>query len=186
MSPIETLLSRKSHAKLTSPAPTKEQLEILFKAALRAPDHALLKPWRYRVFSGSELTQLGELFVKASLDADADLSEQSIERIRNKPMRAPMVIVASVFFSEHPKVPHIEQILSAGASVQNLLVAAHFLKIGAMWRTGALAFNDFLKQYMGLADNEQIIGFIYLGKEQGEKRAVEHPPIEEFVSWYNE
>ena len=81
-----------------------------------------------------------------------------------------MVIVASVCIKEHPKVPKVEQLLSAGASVQNLIMAAHFQGIGAIWRTGNLAFNHHLMKSLGLAESEEIVGFIYLGSEVGEKR----------------
>ena len=182
MNSIELLLSRKSHNKLIAPAPTKEQLETLFKAALRAPDHALLRPWRYRVYESDGLDRLGEAFVQASRQSDPELSAEKLEKIRTKPKRAPMVIVASVKITEHPKVPPIEQILSGGASVQNLLMAAHFQSIGAMWRTGALAFDENLKSLLGCDANESIIGFIYLGSEEGQKRLPKAVELTDHVS----
>ncbi|MET1253765.1 nitroreductase family protein [Aliikangiella maris] len=173
MDALEQLLSRKSHNKLVEPAPNKQQLEILFKAALRAPDHALLKPWRYRVYQGSALNRLGEMMLKASLNAEPELSEDKQQRILAKPQRAPMVIVASVGIKEHPNVPEIEQILSGGASVQNLLMAAHFQNIGAIWRTGDWTFDPYFAGLLGLEDNEKIVGFIYLGSEEGTKQPVQ-------------
>ena len=181
MNPLELLLSRKSHNKLTEPAPSDEQLEILFKAALRAPDHACLRPWRYRVYSKSGLDELGQQFALASLDSEPELSQAKLDKIKMKPHRAPMVIVASVCLIEHPKVPKVEQTLSAGASVQNLLMAAHFQGIGAMWRTGGLAYNDFLMKSLGFAENEEMVGFIYLGTEVGNKRKVKDFDISDFV-----
>ncbi|MDH5630428.1 MAG: nitroreductase [Gammaproteobacteria bacterium] len=178
---IETLLSRQSHNKLTEPAPTDEQLDILFSAALRAPDHALLKPWRFRVYKGESLKVLGEFFVQASLADSNDLSEEKQDKIRNKPLRAPMVIIASVSLTEHPKVPEIEQYLSTGASVQNILMAAHFQNIGAIWRTGSLAFNPHLHRLLEMPENEKIVGFIYLGQEEGERRKLKSVDVKDFV-----
>ena len=183
LSPLSILQARQSHNKLVDPAPNREQLEDMFKAALRAPDHALLRPWRYRVYEGKALSELGEHFLTASLNDEPELSDLKREKIRNKPLRAPMVIVASVLLQEHPKVPHVEQILSAGASVQNLLMAAHFQGIGAMWRTGSLAFNHHLMDLLGLEEDEVIVGFIYLGKEEGDKRRIKPLEIEAFVSY---
>jgi len=183
MNPLETLLSRKSHNKLAAPAPTQEQLQIMMQAALRAPDHAQLKPWHYRIYTGDSLVKLGEHFVTTSLEENPVLSDDKIEKIRNKPLRAPMVIVASVKIVEHRKVPEVEQVLSAGASVQNLIMAAHFLGVGAIWRTGNLAFNRKLMDMLGFATNESIVGFIYLGQELGDKKPV--PDVEQagFVEW---
>ncbi len=183
MSLIDKLLTRKSHNKLIAPAPTEEQVKQMIKLALRAPDHALLKPWRFRVFTGDGLVQLGEYFAKASQIIDPDIGIKKIEKIKNKPLRAPMVIVASVAIEPHPKVPEIEQYLSAGASVQNLLMGAHLLNIGAMWRTGSLCFNRHLMELLGYESNEFIVGFIYLGHEDGEKRAPKHPELAKFVDW---
>lgn len=184
MSALDLLLSRKSHNKLIAPAPTEEQLTQLFQCALRAPDHALLKPWRYRVFQGEALNELGEKFAQAAKIDDPEITEVKLDKVKRKPLRAPMVIVASVEIVEHPKVPEIEQVLSGGASVQNILMAAHFQGIGAMWRTGSLAFNDNLMRLLGLAENEKIIGFIYLGQEEGDKRVAKELNIEDFVTRY--
>ena len=185
MDPIELLLSRKSHNKLIAPAPNEEQLQILFKAALRAPDHALLRPWRYRVYTDDGLETLGNYFVQAAKDSDPNITQEKLQKAQLKPKRAPMVIVASVCLVEHRKVPKVEQILSAGASVQNLLMAAHFQGIGAMWRTGDLAYNTFLMECLDFAEDEIIVGFIYLGTEEGEKRAAKPFEISDFVTRYS-
>jgi len=183
MNPVETLLCRKSHNKLTGPAPTKAQVKTMMQAALRAPDHAKLRPWRYQVFSGESLNRLSNYFVGASLAENSELDEIRIAKIAAKPLRAPMVIVASVIQIEHKKVPPVEQLLSAGASVQNLLMTAHFLQLGAIWRTGGLCFNRHLMDLLGYAENQSIVGFIYLGQEQGSKRAVPQIDQDDFVEW---
>ena len=182
MEPIDLLLSRKSHNKLIAPAPSDSQLDLLFKSALRAPDHALLKPWRYRVYQGSALNDLGEMFAQAAQLADTELSQEKLDKLRLKPLRAPMVVIASVIVKEHPKVPVIEQFLSAAAGVQNLLVAAHFEGIGAMWRTGSMAYNKHLMKLLELEQDESIIGFIYLGTETGNKREAKPVSVEDYVT----
>jgi len=183
MNPLETLLTRKSHNKLTQPAPTEAQVKILMQAALRAADHAQLKPWHYRIYTDESLRQLGEHFVTATMSIDPDCSIEKQDKIRKKPLRAPMVIVATVKIVEHRKVPEIEQILSAGASVQNLIMAAHFQQIGAIWRTGDLAFNRKLMDLIGLEGNESIVGFVYLGQELGDKKPVPNVEQADFVEW---
>ena len=180
---LEQLLTRKSHNKLVAPAPTEDQVEAMMKLALRAPDHALLKPWRYQVFSGDSLVKLGEYFAEATKIADQTTSSEKLNKIKNKPLRAPMVIIASVVIESHPKVPEIEQYLSAGAGVQNILMGAHLLNIGAIWRTGSLCFSRPLMDMLGFHSNEFMVGFIYLGQELGQKRETKHPKISEFVTW---
>lgn len=183
MTPLDTLLARKSHNKLASPAPTIEQVAIMMQAALRAPDHALLKPWRYKVFTGESLNQLGELFAKISLLNDPHLSKEQLNKIKLKPLRAPMIIVSIVKVVEHKKVPKVEQILSAGASAQNLIMAAHFMNIGAIWRTGDLAFSRELMNELDLTEDESITGFIYLGQELGDKKPIPVVDSSGFIEW---
>ena len=179
---LALLLSRKSHNKLIAPAPSEQQLKFMFEAALRAPDHAQLKPWRYRVFQGEALLQLASFFVQAATKADPSISLDKAQKIEAKAMRAPLVVVASVCLVEHPKVPKMEQILSSGASVQNLLMAAHFQGIGAIWRTGDLAFNSYLRELLEFAKDEIVTGFVYLGTETGVKREAKIPEISDFVT----
>jgi nitroreductase len=183
-SAFEILSSRKSHNKLIEPAPTEEQVHAMMKVALRAPDHALLRPWRFQIFSGRGLRKLGEYFERASVAATPSLDQDKRNKIAGKPLRAPMVVVVSVKLVEHKKVPEIEQLLSGGASAQNLIMAAHFLGIGAIWRTGSLCFNPHLKVELGMSENESIIGFIYLGQEQGDKRTAKPVDESEHVTWH--
>lgn len=180
---LDRILLRKSHNRLVSPAPSKEAMEKMFQAALRAPDHALLKPWRYRVYQGAALELLGQAFVNASLKTDPALTSEKQLKIKSKPLRAPMVVVASAVIKEHPKVPREEQLLSAGASVQNLIMCAHLLSVGAMWRTGDLAFNRHLMTELGMEPSEEIVGFVYLGTEDGIKKPVPEIAQNDFVEW---
>ncbi len=183
MNPIKTLLCRKSHNKLVGPAPTKSQVKTMMQAALRAPDHAQLRPWRYQIFCDKSLKRLSSHFVSASLSENPLLDKNQIAKIAAKPLRAPTVIVASMLQIKHKKVPHIEQVLSVGASVQNILMTAHFMQIGAIWRTGDLCFNRHLMDLLSFAENQSIVGFIYLGQEEGDKRAIPHIEQKEFVEW---
>ena len=183
MTELEKLMSRKSHNKLVAPAPSESQVEQMMKLALRAPDHAQLKPWRYQVFTGDSLIQLGDFFAQASQLENPELTSDQLDKIKSKPLRAPMVIVASVVITEHPKVPEIEQYLSSGASVQNLLMGAHLMNVGAIWRTGSLCFNRHLMDLLGLKTNESLVGFIYLGQEEDNKKLPKFVEQNEFVSW---
>ena len=65
--------------------------------------------------------------------------------------------------TENHKVPVWEQVLAVGAAVQNIMVAAHALGLGAMWRTGDLANDPSVKAKLGFAAKDQVVGFIYLG-----------------------
>lgn len=163
MSVVESLINRVSIASLSAPAPTDEQLSMLFSAASRAADHACLKPYRFLVIQGEGLQQFGRSLRTIRAQQDASLSEQQLQRFENLPLRAPMIVVVIASCQDHPKVPHIEQIITAGAAAQNLINAAYALDIGAYWRTGDIAYNDDVKTLLKLEVQEHIVGFIYLG-----------------------
>lgn len=163
MDALEALHQRVSVAKLQAPAPDEQQREALFRAATRAADHKHLQPWRFLVIEEEGLDQLGELFSKAILADNPQAPEKALDSLRKKPLRAPMILVAIASCQEHPKVPVVEQIVSTGAAVQNMLVAAHALGIGAFWRTGDMAYHPTVLSGLGLGAMEKIIGFLYLG-----------------------
>ncbi|MFK0573901.1 nitroreductase, partial [Endozoicomonas sp.] len=179
---IELLLGRVSSPMLENPGPTDKQLDIMFQAALRAPDHARLRPWRFLTVSGEAREALGELLAKVTLEEQPDLSDDALTRLRGLPLRAPVLVLAICPVKEHPKVPEIEQKMSLAAAVQSLLLAAHAQGVGAIWRTGTLCYQPSLARGLGLADNEQLMGFVYLGKPAGVKKKVPAVDIEKFVS----
>ena len=181
MNGIELLLERESRPLLEAPGPTKAQLDIMFSAALRAPDHARLRPWRFLTVSGDDRHTLGELLATVSKEDRPDLSEDAVNRCKGLPFRAPMVILAICVTQEHPKVPFLEQQLSLGASVQNLLLAAHAQNLGAIWRTGAICYHPSLAKGLGLADNERLLGFIYVGTATGPEKKLQKLVVSDYV-----
>ncbi|MCR8915543.1 nitroreductase [Marinobacter panjinensis] len=177
---MDALLNRSSESRLAAPAPDAETLEKAFACAARAPDHALLRPWRYLVIEGEEaLTALGELFAST---CDEDAPDKVRDKLRQNPLRAPMIIVGIVSHQTHPKVPEIEQTMSAAVGMGYLLLALEAAGYGGMWRTGGLAYNPDIAKGLGLEDHETITGFLYTGSVSSAKPPVPRPDPKEFVS----
>ncbi len=185
MDALDALHQRVSVPRLVGPAPTAAQREAMYRAALRAPDHAYLRPWRFLVIEGEGLEALGELFGRAALvQANGDLSADVLARYQGLPLRAPLLIVAICSHSEHPKVPSIEQDMACAAAVSNMLVAAHAQGLGCVWRTGDLAYDPLVREGLGLGSHETIAAFLYVGHPAGElKRIPELDPQDFFTSW---
>src|SRR5690606_25086594 len=141
MNNLELLEGRVSFPMLQEPAPPQEVVERAIRAAIRAPDHGQLKPWRFLTIQGDGLDQLGELLVKAGLAKDPAADERECTKLRNMPHRAQMVIVAITLLCDSPKVPANEQRLSTGAAVMKMMLAFHAQGYGCMWRTGWLAYD---------------------------------------------
>ncbi len=163
MDPLQMLQSRVSVPRLTAPAPSPDQLVEVFKAAARAPDHGKLQPWRFLVIQGDGLKSLSEVFLAALAKSSPDVSPSIVEKTKNMPFRAPMLIVSIAKCLDHPKIPKQEQLLACGAATQNILNALFALGYGAVWRTGDLAYDEQVKLPLGLGELEEIIGFIYVG-----------------------
>ncbi|WP_394562023.1 NAD(P)H nitroreductase [Aquipseudomonas alcaligenes] len=181
MQALDLLLNRVSVGRLLAPAPDAAQRELMFRAALRAPDHGQLRPWRFITIEGDARGRLGELFAEAQAQDPANKAEV-LDKARAMPLRAPLLLVVVACLSEHPKVPQEEQVLSAGCAAHGVLLAAQALGFGAIWRTGPLTHHPHVLAGLGLGANEKIVGFLYLGSFEGERRS---PPALEtagFVS----
>jgi len=165
MDAMELLLTRSSGVKLVDPPPTDAEFEQILKAAVRAPDHGRLKPWRFLSIRGSGRERLGDLFAEATRLANPAASVEALGREKDKALRAPLVVIAIARLSTQPnvKVPEIEQMLSAGAAAQNILLAAHALGYAAVWKTGAAAYDAHVKARLGLEAHEHIVGILYIG-----------------------
>ncbi|QQD21381.1 nitroreductase [Venatoribacter cucullus] len=181
MHALDVLTQRVSIAQLSGPDITTDQQEMLIRAALRAADHAWLRPSRYLTVQGAARSRLGEIFLQATPDWQ-QLPADKQQKLLNAPLRAPLVIVAICRVQEHPKVPALEQLLSTGAGVQNMLNAAWALGLGAIWRSGDVAHNPAVAAALGLAANEQIVGFIYVGHPNTTPKAVPELEVRDFVT----
>lgn len=169
MDALTLLTTRYSSARLTEPAPAGEVLEHIKRAALQVPDHGNLKPWRFIIAEGrAALSRLGDIFAEAAVEDNPALASELIERARQLPLRAPMVIVCIAKAVVHAKIPLVEQQHSAACSVMAMQQAAFAQGFGGIWRTGAYAQLDFVKQALELGEDDEIVGFLYLGTKAAE------------------
>ena len=185
MEALDALLNRVSLGRLQEPAPDAAQREVLFRAALRAPDHGYLRPWRFLTIEGEGRERLGELFVSAVLAKDSQAPEAATTKARNMPMRAPLMVVVIAKLQAGHKVPEVEQLLSAGCAAHGILLAAHAQGLGAIWRTGDMAYDRTVAKGLGLAENERVVGFLYLGSVEGDRRAVPELAPADFVQTWS-
>jgi len=151
---------------LTDPAPDDAQLKQMLEVAMCVPDHGRIRPFRFISIRGQARHALSELFGRAVKLRDPDVTNAYLKKQMDKPLRSPLIVVVIVSLIESPKIPKIEQMLSAGAAAHNLLLASTALGFGSIWLTGDNAYDPLVFDALGLADNEKIIGFVYLGTEK--------------------
>lgn len=188
MDALDNLLHRYSTpAKLLSePAPSDEQLQTLFKAAVTAPDHCNLQPWRFIVIRDDARQRLGEVFAQAYQQRDPHVSAEQLDNYRNKPLRAPLIIgLIAKLQSDNPKVPEQEQIISAALAGQHIQLAAQAMGFGSVWLTGINTHDWQVTQALGIGFDEKLIGYLYIGTEQVAITPPERPASAAFVSEWN-
>jgi nitroreductase len=178
---IGSLLSRASTKALADPGPDDGQLRKIFEAAVRAPDHGALRPWRFFVVRGDARKRLSDLFAEAARRRDPQANEGQIEKEREKPLRAPMTIAVVARTVAGHKIPEGEQVLATAAAAMNILNAVHALGFGAKWITGANCYDEEFKKDFGLESADQLIGFIQVGTSAGKPPAIDRPDPGQFV-----
>ncbi len=161
---IDAINTRSTAARLTGPGPTPEHLALMLAAAARAPDHGRLAPWRLIVLGGEVRARFIEAVVEARRKRLPAPNAAQLQIERDKIDRSPTVVVVGCAVARgNPKVPEIEQVIAAGAAVQNLCLAAHALGYGAMWKTGPAAYDAGVKAAVGLRPDDHIIAIMHLG-----------------------
>ena len=181
---LQHLHNRNSAPRLVEPGPDAKALQHMFTAALRAPDHAWLQPWRFLVVTGEARVQLGQVFLQALLASNPAADEAARLKAANAPLRAPLMIVVICQLSDHPKVPHQEQLLSAGCAAHALLLAAEALGFAGIWRTGNYAEDRSVAAELGLTEAEHIIGFLYFGSREGHAKPLPERKVDNYVSYW--
>jgi len=175
---LTALQTRTATPRLVEPVPRGADLEQVLKAGLRAPDHGMLRPWRFLLVEGEARQKLGELFVEA-LQPETDEQRQ---KLLGAPLRAPLVIICIAKIKVGNKVPAIEQIGSMAAAIQNMSVALHAMGFGSIWRTGPVAHDDRIKLALGQEVSDDIVGYLYVGTPTFTDRPVPEHNLADYVS----
>jgi nitroreductase len=186
MSALDALLTRVAvlPGNLREPAPTGRDLACLLDAAVCAPDHGWLKPWRFLLVNGDARRELGALLREAYRRRRPEMDEPSLERIRRYPTRIPLLIgvVAAV---KESQIPVGEQLLSAGAAAQNICLAAHALGYGAMWISSMIEGDGPAHEALGLNSGEQLVGWICLGSLRSAAKPKKRPHGADFTLFWH-
>ncbi|HEY8052212.1 MAG: nitroreductase [Steroidobacterales bacterium] len=186
MQTIDALTTRYSAKALFEPAPDEAALQLIFESAVRAPDHGRLRPWRFVVVRGAARERFGELLAQHLRRTHAAASEETLQRERAKALRAPLMVVVAAHCNPEVKIPLIEQQLSAAAAAQSMMLGAFALGFNAMWKTGSAAYDPALKQALGLAAGDAVVGFLYIGTEAARTPPPGARPWADLVSYWGE
>lgn len=167
MSVFEAIQARRSIGLMKPDLPPKEKVERILEAATFAPNHHEVEPWRFFVLAGKAREDLGNLMadlLREKLpETESEKAQAALAKERNKPLRAPVVIVVGSVEPVNPKIVDIENVEAVSAAIQNMLLVAEEEGLAAMWRTGGPVYDPRIKAMFGLKPHEHIVGVVYLG-----------------------
>ncbi len=169
MDTLTCIAERRSVARLVDPAPDPAQLRVLLQAAVAAPDHGQLRPWRFIVITGDARARLGTVFAAAHAEREPGADAGALEKTAAKPFRAPMIVavVCSPVSAEQAwngkHIPRSDQLAAVAAAAQNLSLAAHATGFGSIWRTGWFAEAPLVRDALAVGTDEEVVGWLYLG-----------------------
>jgi nitroreductase len=181
---IEAIVGRRTvpQLKMAEPGPSEEELRALLEAGAAAPDHGRVRPWRFLLVRGEARARLGQLFAEAAMAERPDLSAADIEKQRAAPLRAPLIIVVATRLDRRKgRPPEIEQIASAAAAAQNILLAAHAMGYAGKWSTGRNAYMPAIKAGLGIPAEDHVLGFLYIGSLAVPQEPSERPDLADIV-----
>ena len=178
------LLTRRSGSAKTmkEPGPSPEQLRTILAAGARAPDHGKLAPWRFILFEGEARAEIGRLLGECVKESEPQASEERIALERGRFLRAPVVVAVVSRVREGIPIPEWEQVLSAGAVCENMLVASHALGFVANWITEWYAYHPRIKERLGLRSGERVAGFIYIGTSAAPLEERVRPDLDSLIT----
>jgi len=184
MEMIDLLRTRRSvlARNMIEPGPDRAALETILEIAARVPDHGKLVPWRFIVLEGSARRAFGEVVAQQFARNTPAAGARAIGAERDRFARAPLVVAVVSRADADARIPEWEQILSAGAVCQNMLVAAAALGFAGQWLTAWYAYDREVLNKLGLSEDERIAGYIFLGTAANQPDERPRPALDDIVT----
>ncbi len=190
MSVIDKIKARVSNPLIDDSEISTSVISNILNVAVCTSVHYNTDPWRFLVIQGNARVRFGEFLAKRAASEMADPTDSinvaKLAKIKTKPLRAPVIIVAGAAKSTNPKSRMVEDLASVSASCQNILLAAQELGLAAIWRTGAMTYSDDVVEYLGFEKATQLVAFIYLGNPAKHCKTKNRKSSEEFTRWLSE
>lgn len=183
---LQFLLNRQSVKFVRAPGPDEQQLDLILRAAMSAPDHGKLRPWRFSLIRQEVMQEFVDKLFATSQASATPIPEQKVENARRWLKDVPLLI-AMASHRDHSitKIPEHERMLAVGAAAMNMLNAAHMLGFGAFWSTGLGTYIDEVNEMLGFDPLDyRFMGFLAIGTPIDEVFPMTRPDYQQFVKEY--
>lgn len=177
MNVIEAVRARRTIRQFEPRSVEKEKLDTLLEMATLAPNHRMTEPWRFYVLTGPSLESFAE---EMSVDVRPK-GEELVAKFKADLVPAP-VTIAVTYCKSDSELQMREDYAATCAGVQNMLLAALELGLGGYWRTGRLVRDPLVRRTLPIPNEEEIVGFIYVGYP-AEEGASRRTPWHELTAW---
>ncbi len=161
----------------------KEIIEQVLENANWAPTHKLTEPWRFKVFRGDALEQLGNKLseVYKAITPAEKFSEMKYRKPLKKALQSDTMIAICMQRDPKESIPEWEEIASVGAAVQNMYLTCTAYNIGCYWSSPGTIKH--LNEYLELKEGERCLGFLYMGYHQMPEIGGMRRSIAEKIEW---
>ena len=180
---FEAIYNRQSLGSVKQDEIPRATIQKLLSAAVQAPNHYKVRPWRFVVLTGEGRNKLGDVMAASQRDRHPEFPQKAFDKTRSLPLRAPVLIAVGVDKPTEEKVLEVENISAVSAACQNLLLVAHGLGLGAKWRTGEWARDEKVKKFLGFSSDQHIAAFLYIGYPEFTAEPKERPSYEDRTVW---
>lgn len=156
-----------------------EAIERGLAAAVLAPNHKATWPFRFILPGPSareRLFRVGLRLKAAKKGASAEL-EAAVRQEMLAPDR--LVVVTQIVAAEPARAE--EDYAACACAVQNLLLSLYADGLGAKWGTGGTTRDPEAREILGLAENERVVAFVWVGVPEIVPAAPRRPPLESLV-----
>lgn len=161
-------------------------IKQLLELADWAPTHGHTEPWRFVVYSGNMVQQFCS--VHAELYKNNTPEEKFLtanyEKLKHQGDNLSHIILVYMKRGTNPKIPAQEEISAVACAVENILLGASTLNIAVLWGSGGMTYHPAMKKYLGLAEEDIMMGLLYLGyTDEPFKEGKRIVSLEEKIIW---
>lgn len=171
---LELVTSRRSATTLGDPGPTDAELAKMLAAAGTVPDHGQLRPYRFAVISGDGRLQFGAALAAGARERKPEMSDSALEGVAAKALRSP-TIVAVISSPKPGKIEAWEQLVTAACAGYAIVLAAHAIGVGAVWKSVPFTRGKALAELFGMNETEEVLGWIHMGTKTKDAVAARAP-----------
>ena len=158
MDVVDAIRGRRTVGAFSDREAPRELVQELIDAAVWAPNHKHTEPWRFHVVAGAARDDLAD-----ALLAEPAAGANPAKDPRAKLKRAPLFIAVTQAGSPDDPVRDLEDYAACCCAAQNLMLAAHARGLATKWSTGALAESSAAKRWLGIAETDRIVAYLYIG-----------------------